>query len=560
MKRIICLLACVLAFMLLISCNAYNTDTTTDITTVPSGEENDGDITVEELAMYDIIKPSGSDKTVSSLGNSIKSAIKEKYGYILTYRSDVINENVEAYRVKELEILIGETNREETSEFLSSLRYNDYGYGLINKKLVIAGHTIEGTIKALEMFIADVIENGSTDDSMFFNGETSIIKAEYEREDLKIGSLSAKNMVIVYPTALERNEIMYAKELALLISEKSGYRVKAYVEHNYTPKEGDQVILMGDPVNDYGITVPSDLGDEEMYISVEDNAMIITAGCYYAFDRVANGFIEKVASLEGEALDNPELREDLHKDNLTVMSFNLWGWKRTSERDERIIKLLYEMLPDTIGFQEDLPGLIKMFEKELPFYGHVGVPVNGIDGASCSVFYLKDKFEVIDYGTKWLSATPDKISKFEESSENRIVTYVTLKCKATGEIFTHINTHLEHTNNTARELQAEVMLNVIGEIEGSVIMTGDFNSSKPSGPINKYLDAGYIDASTVADKAQVGPTFHGGDGTATSTIDFIFVNDGIEVLEYKVCNEQVDGGYVSDHHPVYVEYKLKNAQ
>ena len=548
-------------FMLLISCGGDDTTTTADTsTTVPPEDVKTQGITVEELAAYEIIKPSGSDKNISSLGDSIKSAIKEKYGYNLKYRSDVINENVEAYKVKELEILIGETNREETAEFLSSLRYNDYGYAMINKKLVIAGHTNEGTIKALEKFIADHVEGKSAADKVFFDGETSIVKAEYERADLKIGSLSAKNMVIVYPTALERNEINYAKELALLISEKSGYRVKAYVEHNYVHKDGDQVILIGNPVNDYGITVPSDLDTEEMYISVEDNAMIVTGGCYYAFDRAAKGFIEKVEALEGEALDDPEIRENLYRDSLTVMSFNLWGWKRTSERDERIIKLLYETLPDTIGFQEDLPGLVKMFEKELPFYGHVGVPVNGNDGASCSVFYLKDKFEVVDYGTKWLSATPDKISKFDESSENRIVTYVTLKCKATGETFTHVNTHLEHTNNTARELQAEVMLNVVGEIEGTVIMTGDFNSSKPSGPINKYLDAGYKDASTVANKAQIGPTFHGGDGTAISTIDFIFVNDGIEVLEYKVCNEQVDGGYVSDHHPIYAEYKLKKAK
>ena len=548
-------------FMLLISCGGGDVTTTEDSsTTVPPEDVKTQGITAEELAMYEMIKPSGSDKSVASLGDSIKSAIKEKYGYNLKYRSDVINEKVEAYKVKELEILIGETNREETAEFLSSLRYNDYGYGMVNKKLVIAGHTNEGTVKALEKFIADHVEGKSAADKVFFDGETSIIKAEYERADLKIGSLSAKNMVIVYPTALERNEINYAKELALLISEKSGYRVKAYVEHNYVRKDGDQVILIGNPVNDYGVAVPADLGAEEMYISVGNNAMIVTGGCYYAFDRAAKSLIEKVEALEDEALDDPEIRENLYRDSLTVMSFNLWGWKRTSERDERIIKLLYETLPDTIGFQEDLPGLVKMFEKELPFYGHVGVPVNGNDGASCSVFYLKDKFEVVDYGTKWLSATPDVMSKFDESSENRIVTYVTLICKATGETFTHVNTHLEHTNNAARELQADVMLNVIGEIEGTVIMTGDFNSSKPSGPINKYLEAGYKDSSTVANKAQIGPTFHGGDGTAISTIDFIFVNDGIEVLEYKVCNEQVDGGYVSDHHPIYAEYKLKKAK
>lgn len=558
MKRIACILAFVLAFLFCISCGTSDVTTTGDVTTVPPQEENTEDITVEELATYDIIRPSGPAGRISSLGDEIKAAIKGKYGYKLKYRSDVINENVEAYKVKELEILIGKTNREETSEFLSTLRYNDYGYAMVNKKLVIAGHTEEGTVKALEKFLNDVINGEAISDTVFYDGIPCIVKGEYERNDLKIGNISAKNMVIVYPTALERNEIKYAKKLALLISEKSGYAVEAYVEHNYTYKEGDQVILMGDTVNKYGINVPSDLSADDTYIFASDNAMIITAGGYYSFDRVAKEFIESVEELDGEVMENPSKRESLYKDSLSIMSFNLWGWKRTSERDDKIIKFLYETLPDTIGFQEDLPGLVKMFEKELPFYGHVGIPVNGNDGASCSIFYLKDKFEVVDYGTKWLSSTPDVMSKFDESSENRIVTYVTLRCKETGEVFTHVNTHLEHTNNTARELQADVMIGVISELEGPIVMTGDFNATKPSGPINKYLDAGYIDSSTVADEAEIGGTFHGGDGDAGDyVIDFIFVNDGVDVLKYKVCNEQVDGGYVSDHHPIYAEYKLK---
>ena len=553
MKRLVLILACVLAFILLVSCGGDDTTTTE--------EPKTNGITVEELAGYDIIRPSGAVKSISSLGDSIKTSIKEKYGYKLTYRSDVIREDIEAYKVKELEILIGKTNREETEIFLSELRYNDYGYGTVNNKIVIAGHTDEGTVMALEKFIDEVINTDTPSDDVFFNGNTAIVQAEYVRSDLKIGTLSAKNMVVVYPTALERNEISYAKELALLLSEKSGYPVEAFVEHNYTYKEGDRVILIGNTLNKYGISVPSDLGIDDMYISVGDKAMIITAGSYYAFDRAAKGFIEDVKSLEGEVMNDPSGRKSLYKDSLSIMSFNLWGWKRTTERDKRIVKMLYEYMPDTIGFQEDLPVLTKMLDKELPFYGRVGIPVNGSDGASCSVYYLKEKFEVVDYGTKWLSATPDEISKFDESSENRVVTYVTLKCKTTGETFTHVNTHLEHTSNAARELQADVMLNVVKDIDGALLMTGDYNSTPLSGPVGKYIAAGFKDSSAVADESQKGGTFHGGNGDAGDyVIDYIFVNDGVDVLKYKVCTEQIDGGYVSDHHPIYAEYKLKKSE
>ncbi|MBQ8393494.1 MAG: endonuclease/exonuclease/phosphatase family protein [Clostridia bacterium] len=553
MKKLVFLLICILTFMSLVSCGGDDTTTTEP--------QNTNEITVEELAGYDIIRPSGAANNIFSLGNSIRTAIKEKYGYNLTYRSDVIRENIDSYKVKELEILIGKTNREETTEFLSSIRYKDYGYGVVNNKIVIAGHTEEGTTLALQKFIDEVINAEPTPTTVFFDGKTSIVEAEYERSGLKIGDLSAKNMVIVYPTALDRNEIKYAKDLALLLSEKSGYSVEAFVEHNYTYREGDEVILIGNTVNKYGIEVPADLSTHEMYISVSNKAMIVTGGGYYSFDRAAKGLIESIEALEGEVLADPSMRKSLATDSLSVMSFNVWGWNRSSDRDKRVVKMLYEYMPDTFGLQEDLPGWIKMLEKELPFYGHIGIPVNGSEGASCSVFYLKEKFEVVDYGTKWLSATPDVASKYDESTENRIVTYVTFRCKDTGETFTHMNTHLEHTSNTAREKQADVMLSVAENIEGALIMTGDFNSTKSSGPINKYIAAGYEDASAIADEAQTGGTFHGGDGSAGDyVIDYIFVNECIDVLKYKVCTEKIDGGYVSDHHPIYAEYKLKKSE
>ena len=51
----------------------------------------------------------------------------------------------------------------------------------------------------------------------------------------------------------------------------------------------------------------------------------------------------------------------------------------------------------------------------------------GVDGEYSAIFYNKTKFSVLESGTKWLSDTPDKVSKVPESSLNRIFTYALLQ-------------------------------------------------------------------------------------------------------------------------------------
>ena len=53
----------------------------------------------------------------------------------------------------EFEILVGNTEREETAEFLSGLNYNQYGFGVIGNKIVIAGWNETTTTLAADNFI-----------------------------------------------------------------------------------------------------------------------------------------------------------------------------------------------------------------------------------------------------------------------------------------------------------------------------------------------------------------------------------------------------------------------
>jgi len=553
MKKILALLLCLIICTVLLSCNGE--DITTASTTEPMGPD-ERDILVSELSGYEIIRPASVDSTVNGKGTELKNAIEEKLDVKLKYRSDTVRENVPAYQIKELEILIGDTNRKESEEFLSALRYNDYGYGVVNKKIVIAGHTVENTVKAIDKFINEVLASAASD-GIFLEYKSVAVRGEYTLDDLKIGELSAKNMAVVYPTRGNKNEEAYARELAELISVKSGYMVKAYEEFEYTHKDGEAIILVGDTKNTYGIENFGTLGVNEMRVSKGENALLITAGGLYSFDQIMNSFIDAVDKANGDTVSIKSGVTSLSTEKMSIMSFNVLGWERTEERNERVLTMIKTHMPDTIGMQEDLPVWIELFEKELPFYSYVGIPADGTGGESCAIFYLTEKFDVLSYGTKWLSDTPNEVSKHPESSANKIVTYATFKCKDTGKIFTQFNTHLEYENDEAREYQASKIVEFASQFSGNVILTGDYNAAFDTDTYAIVKNAGYFNSSDEADEAHKGGTFHLYSGNDGPAVDYVFVKGAIDVLYYKVCNNKINGEYASDHHPVYAEYKLK---
>jgi endonuclease/exonuclease/phosphatase family metal-dependent hydrolase len=173
------------------------------------------------------------------------------------------------------------------------------------------------------------------------------------------------------------------------------------------------------------------------------------------------------------------------------------------------------------------------------------------------MLYLKDKYTLLESGTRWLSDTPDVPSAFPESKYNRTYTYLMLQRKSDGKIFVHVNTHLDHTSATARDKQVAVL---IAELERfsqyPVLVTGDFNCNKTSAVWKSMQDHGYVDSSLVADTAETGITFHN-YGSSSSIIDFCFVtNDRLQVSYYKVITEAFNGMRPSDHNPLFVDVML----
>ncbi len=260
----------------------------------------------------------------------------------------------------------------------------------------------------------------------------------------------------------------------------------------------------------------------------------------------------------------PEMHSDA---KLRIISFNL---RCTGEGDTSVetryplmCAQLLEFAPDSMGLQEATPQWMELLKEELKDkYGFVGV---GRDdgknkGEYGPVFYLKDKYELLDSGTIWLSAKPNKAgSRFLGSACVRICTWVVLKNKESGETYSHINTHLDHVSEKARLKQTDVLLKKIGELKkyGPIVCTGDFNVYENSDVYRKMCD-NMTDAKYAAPVTENHGTFHAyrnDNLEGVSPIDFAFIANGFEALTYRVIKDKINGLHLSDHYGLSVELK-----
>jgi endonuclease/exonuclease/phosphatase family metal-dependent hydrolase len=96
-----------------------------------------------------------------------------------------------------------------------------------------------------------------------------------------------------------------------------------------------------------------------------------------------------------------------------------------------------------------------------------------------------------------------------------------------------------------------------------VILTGDFNLTPEQEPI-AIITKELKDSRTITKDAPYGPTgtFNGFkfDSPLKDRIDFIFVNDKVEVKQYGVLSDSKDLRYPSDHLPVFVNIELKSGK
>lgn len=249
--------------------------------------------------------------------------------------------------------------------------------------------------------------------------------------------------------------------------------------------------------------------------------------------------------------------------SIRAVTFNLryTGFGKTSiaYRAPLLVSQLKEIDADSMGFQEATLRWMTYLEKNLENYDYVGVSrADGrVLGEFSPVFYKKDKYTAVDWGTFWLSKTPEKAGSKDWGSMNvRLCTWALLENKQTKERYVHLNTHLDHVSPEARENQMKVLLTKVNEFVGKypIVLTGDFNDTVDS-PMYMEVTKVLNDSCFLAPVTEDKNTFHD-YGERDMKIDFIFVSDDVTPLVYHVIDDKVNDTYLSDHYGIYVDLKI----
>ncbi len=265
---------------------------------------------------------------------------------------------------------------------------------------------------------------------------------------------------------------------------------------------------------------------------------------------------------------NPIADAVLEQD-VTVMTFNVKitgdGLQSNEKRLPKIVKVIRDYMPDSFGLQEANKEWVENIAAEMPEYAHIEkYRDDGIElGESTAIFYLKDKYELVDSGFFWLSETPDEPSLGWDAACPRITSWAILKNKTTGFTYAHFNTHLDHVGDKAQAESVAFISAKIAEIAPDipVVLTGDFNLREGTGNYVNLLACGLNDTKYLADKYDDCATYHDFNPFVFNTkpIDYIFVNDYVSsVKSSKVDSRTVGLIYPSDHFPIIVEMTLFN--
>ena len=254
-----------------------------------------------------------------------------------------------------------------------------------------------------------------------------------------------------------------------------------------------------------------------------------------------------------------------------VMTYNIRynnpndGEHAWPHRRDRVASTIRFNQVDLLGVQEALKDQVLQLDSLLTDFDWVGV---GRDdgqeqGEFSPIFYRRNRYELVDQGTFWLSETPDVPgSKDWDAAITRIATWARFKDLQADTDVLLVNTHFDHRGEIARERSAALIVQKAQEIAGPlpIVITGDFNFTE-SAPGYANLTEAFHDAYYATQQPHHGPsgTFSGfehGGIPLEGRIDFIFTDKRLTVYQHAILSDTWNGAYASDHLAVVATVQL----
>jgi len=182
---------------------------------------------------------------------------------------------------------------------------------------------------------------------------------------------------------------------------------------------------------------------------------------------------------------------------------------------------------------------------------------NNANGEQVGIFYRPDLVVIKDWGTFWLTETPDQVSKHPAAGHYRCATWAKVMHIQTGSEFYYINTHLDLTD--VRGFEVDVIMSFVGSKCGNspVVMSADWNTTDDD-PIFDEMYRTFLNARNTAVTGDAYGTFNGFTNANSSTrIDHIFYRGFSSCARFITVRQAWEGHkFISDHYPVYAILKF----
>jgi endonuclease/exonuclease/phosphatase family metal-dependent hydrolase len=251
---------------------------------------------------------------------------------------------------------------------------------------------------------------------------------------------------------------------------------------------------------------------------------------------------------------------------LRVMTFNLRvdthvdGDNRWDMRKELALDVIRTFDPDILGTQEPRERQALYLKEQMPGYLHVGTGRDGAAGEQNAVFLRRDRFELLDSGSSWISETPEAVGSMGwDAAYSRLATWMWLRDKRNQRKLLFMNTHLDNKGEIARLEGAKMVRRWLTEqaAGGPVIFTADLNCEDGTPPVNVLLaDEPGLKLSdayrTVQPQVQPddGTLHHFVGKTTGPRIDYILHTPHLRTVDAAIVRTSRDGRYPSDHFPL----------
>lgn len=220
--------------------------------------------------------------------------------------------------------------------------------------------------------------------------------------------------------------------------------------------------------------------------------------------------------------------------------------------------------PDIIATQEGRFGQLKEFEASLKDYQIIDSHRSWIkERMYPTLFVKKGIFEVLKSEDLWLSETPGVAGSLSFGSAfPRLMTWMKVQPKNSKLNFLVVNTHLDHIRKETRAEQIKVLSKEIKRIKeptSVLVIMGDFNDS-PDSDTRKLL------MNEFPDLQDAWKLFHAHEETSHHTfnglcpegtrIDWVMVQNKVQILNCEMDKSQSEGRYPSDHFPIVCRIKF----